>query len=80
MAKQEFNLNFGKYLRHRRLQKGWTQPELASKLGNNFQNISRMERGQITPSYFWVQELSTAFGEDLSEFSKGFEEFVRSNS
>ena len=76
MKKEDFNKLFGEFVRGKREQKSWTQPDLASKLGNNFQNISRMERGEINPSMFWTNALAAAFEVPLSEMMKEFENFV----
>ena len=36
-----FDKQFGLYVKKKRLEKGWSQSELASRVENNFQNISR---------------------------------------
>ena len=48
MEKAEFSLLFGAYIKKLRQENNMTQPELADKLGNNFQNISAIERGEFT--------------------------------
>jgi transcriptional regulator with XRE-family HTH domain len=74
MDKLEFNLAFGRFLKSKRIKKNWSQLDLASILGNNPQNISRIERGELTPTIFWLIKLSSAFeckpSELLSEFEK----------
>lgn len=67
---KQFDKQFGLYLRKKREEKGWTQPELASRVENNFQNISRMERGEITPTLFWCYKLALAFEMDLPDLLK----------
>lgn len=67
---KQFDKQFGLFVKKKREAMGWTQPELASRVENNFQNISRMERGEITPTVFWCYKLAQAFGMDISEFLK----------
>lgn len=70
---KRFDEQFGQYVKKKRLQKGWSQAELASKIGNNYQNISRLERGEISPTLFWCYKLSEAFEMKLPAFLKSFE-------
>jgi len=41
---------FGKRLRELRIEKGWTQEELADKVGMHFTYIGQIERGVRNPS------------------------------
>ena len=70
---KKFDKRFGQYVKQKRQQKGWSQAELASKIGNNFQNISRLERGEITPTLFWCYKLAEAFEMKLPNLLKSFE-------
>ena len=56
-----------------RKKKEWLQEDLASAIDIDFQNISRLETGNVTPSLYWCQQLADAFDMTLSEFLKGFE-------
>lgn len=76
MNKDEFDGLFGEFVRHKRKLKNWTQADLAGKINNDFQNISRLERGEVGPSLFWINELSAAFGDNLGEFMTEFDAFV----
>ncbi len=67
---KQFDTQFGLYVKKKREERGWTQPELASRVENNFQNISRMERGEITPTLFWCYKLAQAFEMELPEMLK----------
>lgn len=69
---KQFNKQFGQYVRKKRLESNWSQAELASKVGNNYQNISRMERGEISPTLFWCYKLADAFEIDLFDLIKEF--------
>ncbi len=65
-----FDKKFGKYVLKKRVAKGWSQSELASRVDNNFQNISRLERGEITPTLFWCYKLADALEIELHELIK----------
>lgn len=64
---KQFDKTFGLYVKRKRESFGWTQAELAGRMDNNFQNISRIERGQITPTLFWCSRLAHVFGMNFSE-------------
>ncbi len=74
MEKLDFNRAFGNFLRSKREQKLWSQTDLASELGNNAQNISRIERGELTPTIFWLQKLAKAFDCTASQLLHEFEQ------
>jgi transcriptional regulator with XRE-family HTH domain len=69
---QQFDKQFGQYVKKKRLELKWSQAELASKVGNNYQNISRLERGEISPTLFWCYRLAVAFEMELSDLIKEF--------
>ncbi len=73
MDKTKFNKKFGKFVAFKRTQLGITQSELAARMDNNPQNISRLERGEISPTLYWVYNLSNALGIKLHELIKEFE-------
>ena len=75
MEKAEFSLLFGDFIKKLRQENKMTQPELADKLGNNFQNISAIERGEFTITIYTAQKIANAFEISLSSLFKGFEEF-----
>jgi len=70
MEKAEFNKKLGLYIKKTRLQKKWSQQMLADKMDNNYQNISRIERGKLSPTLYWCSKLSEAFEMDLHTFIK----------
>lgn len=72
MEKAEFNTKFGQFVKDKRNERNWSQAELASRMNNNAQNISRLERGEISPTFYWVYELSLVFDENLTLFVEGF--------
>jgi len=67
---------FGKFVANKRKSLNWTQVDLASYVGNNFQNISRLERGEITPSFYWVFQLSIVFDQNCSDLINEFENTI----
>lgn len=71
-AHKGFDKQFGSFVKKKRMERGWSQPELASKINNNFQNVSRLERGEITPTLFWCYKLSDAFDIGLEDFIREF--------
>lgn len=48
-----------------RLERGWTQSELARRVGTRQANISRIEAGLGNPTIKFIQKLATAFECDL---------------
>ena len=66
MEKKEFNIKLGLYVKKKRLELKLSQADLASKLGNNYQNISRIERGELSPTLYWCSKLAEAFEMDLT--------------
>lgn len=77
LDKESFSHEFGKFVRRKRRKMGWKQTDLAAKLNNNFQNISRLEQGGIIPSIFWCLTLAQAFEMSLSDLFLEFEEFLK---
>lgn len=71
-ASGQFDKKFGQFVKKQRIQRGWSQPDLAEKVGNNFQNISRLERGEISPTLYWCYKLADAFEMDMSDLIKEF--------
>ena len=48
-----------------RLQRGWTQAELAERVGTGQANISRIENALANPTVETLRQLSEAFGTEL---------------
>lgn len=65
-----FTKQFGQFVKKKRLERNWSQAELASKLENNYQNISRMERGEVNPTLLWCFKLAIAFEMDLADLNR----------
>lgn len=76
MERDVFNNLFGEFVRHKRKSKGWTQNDLAERINNDFQNISRLERGEINPSIHWISQLAEGFETTLGGLMTEFDSFV----
>lgn len=77
MDKSEFNKRLGLLIRKKRIEKGLTQLELADSMNLDYQYISRMERGLISPTLFWMTKLVSALNIPFSELINEFEETVK---
>jgi transcriptional regulator with XRE-family HTH domain len=59
-------LNLANNILRLRLDRGWSQADLARRTGTRQANISKIERGQGNPTYKFLRKLADAFGEELS--------------
>lgn len=67
---KQFDKKFGLYVKKKREEIGWSQAELGARVGNNYQNISRLERGEISPTLFWCYKLAAALELNLETLIK----------
>ena len=51
-------------LHQERIRHGWTQKELADKIGSSSKTVGRWERGGQLPSLFFQQKLTKVLGKD----------------
>lgn len=58
---------FGTRVRHLRKQQGWTQEDMAERLGIDRSYIADMERGQRNVSLIMQETLANGFGITLSK-------------
>ncbi len=72
MDKTEFNIKFGTFVKNKRIELGLSQSQLAARVGNNYQNISRLERGEISPTLYWCSLLAEAFELELDSLIQEF--------
>lgn len=77
MDKSEFNKQLGLLIRKKRIEKGLTQLELADAMNLDYQYISRVERGLISPTLFWMKKISSALKIPFSELISEFEESIK---
>lgn len=80
MEKAEFDRLFGEFIKQKRKAFNWTQTDLAVKINNDFQNISRLERGEVSPSVFWINELAKGFNCTLGQLMTEFDAFQKEPS
>ncbi|HVK80866.1 MAG TPA: helix-turn-helix transcriptional regulator, partial [Verrucomicrobiae bacterium] len=57
-------MKFGEYLKNRRIELGWTQPEAATKASIEQSYLSKLETGKSIPSEDVYQRLVEAFSLD----------------
>jgi transcriptional regulator with XRE-family HTH domain len=67
-----FNKSLGLYIKSVRENRGLTQAELSALMNINPQNISGYERGERSPSLFWITRLCKALQMKPTEFFDGF--------
>jgi predicted ATPase/class 3 adenylate cyclase/DNA-binding XRE family transcriptional regulator len=68
MTKKAAQSTPNKLLRMARLERGWTQKEVADRIGAPLDlNVTRWERGTAWPSAYYVQKLCELFGKSVSE-------------
>jgi putative transcriptional regulator len=77
MEKGEFDKLFGEFVLHKRESLKWTQNDLAERINSEFQNISRLERGKVSPSLYWLNTLAKGFETTLGELMSEFDLFVK---
>jgi len=68
--KKELLIKFGTNLRRLRLEKSFSQEQLANELGVEVSQISRIERGQINTSIVMLYSLSKVLETNISDFFK----------
>jgi peptide/nickel transport system substrate-binding protein len=64
-SSEEFVPN--EHLRRARSLKGWTQTELAERVGTSFEMVSRWERGVTVPSSYYRERLCAVLGQTPEE-------------
>ena len=79
MDKLEFNRLLGEYVRSKRTLLKLSQPQLADRLGLDYQYVSRVERGLISPTLYWITTLASAFEMQPQDFVKEMLEHIQSN-
>jgi transcriptional regulator with XRE-family HTH domain len=80
MEKTAFNKIFGEFVREKRTRLKLSQSNLGDRMGLDYQYISRVERGLISPTLFWIIGLSSAFELPLELFISEFVEYSGINT
>jgi len=73
MEKEQFNIEFGEFIKTKRESLGLTQQDLSAKMNIDFQSISRLERGKVAPTLYWCYGLAEALNIDLDVLLKEFD-------
>jgi putative transcriptional regulator len=60
LNKDNYLLLLGKHIASLRIKKKMTQAELAYRCDKDMQSISRLERGKINPSIYFLVEIAEA--------------------
>jgi transcriptional regulator with XRE-family HTH domain len=79
MDKLVFNKGLGEIVRMKRMQLKLSQPQLADRVGLDYQHISRVERGLISPTLYWITTLASAFEMQPQDFVKEMLEHIHSS-
>lgn len=79
MDKLEFNRLLGEYVRSKRTLLKLSQLQLADRVGLDYQYISRVERGLISPTLYWITTLASTFEMQPEEFVKEMLEHIHSS-
>jgi transcriptional regulator with XRE-family HTH domain len=70
MEKSEFLKNLGKRIVELRKEKKITQFDLAAGCNKNRQDLSKIERGLVNPSAFYLYQISRALNVDMADIFK----------
>ena len=79
MEKTAFNKVFGEFVREKRIELKLSQAQLGDKMSLDYQYISRVERGLISPTLYWISTLASAFEMQPEEFVKEMLEHIHSS-
>ena len=75
MEKAAFNKVFGEFVRNKRMVMKLSQAQLGDKMSLDYQYISRVERGLISPTLYWISGLAEAMDLPLESFIKEFVDY-----
>ncbi len=75
MEKTAFNKVFGEFVREKRIELKLSQAQLGDKMALDYQYISRVERGLISPTLYWIVGLSNAMELPLERLIKEFSDY-----
>lgn len=67
MKKQRYLKKLGARIVELRLQKNWSQRDLAFECGKEPQSIERVENGKSNPTAFYLKELADALGVSVKD-------------
>ncbi len=67
MEKTELNKKIGEKIVHLRVEKGWSQSDLARASLKDRQAIEKLENGKVNPTIYSLYEIAKVLGVDLQE-------------
>jgi len=65
-ARLQPKFDLARQVLHLRLERGWTQQELAERVGTKQANTSRLENARLNPSVEMLQKIADAFDVELA--------------
>jgi len=68
MQKQRYLKKLGNKIVELRLEKKWSQRDLAFECGKEPQSIERVENGKSNPTAYYLKELADALGVKVADF------------
>lgn len=68
MEKQQVLIDLGSKVRAIRIAKGYSQAELANKIGKDHPSINKLENGKVNPSFYFLMEVAQGLEVDLKDF------------
>jgi transcriptional regulator with XRE-family HTH domain len=75
MEKTTFNKVFGEFVREKRIALKLSQAQLSDKMALDYQYISSVERGLVSPTLYWIVGLADAMDLPLEVFIKEFSNY-----
>jgi transcriptional regulator with XRE-family HTH domain len=75
MEKTAFNKVFGEFVREKRIALNLSQAQLSDKMALDYQYISSVERGLVSPTLYWIVGLANAMDLSLEVFIKEFSRY-----
>jgi len=72
VTKDQLNKKIGLRIVELRTQKGWSQSELARKLGKDRQALEKLENGKVNPTLYSLNQVATALDISLSDLFDTF--------
>jgi transcriptional regulator with XRE-family HTH domain len=75
MEKTTFNKVFGEFVREKRIALNLSQAQLSDKMALDYQYISSVERGLVSPTLYWIVGLANAMELPLETFIKEFSNY-----
>jgi transcriptional regulator with XRE-family HTH domain len=67
VEKTELNKKIGEKIVHLRVEKGWSQSDLARASLKDRQAIEKLENGKVNPTIYSLYEIAKVLGVDLQE-------------